>query len=65
MIASHHGRSTYGSPREPMFPEAFVLYYADEFSSKVSRIVDFVGNSKTSSGDFAYSRRDERGIYLR
>jgi len=64
VIASHYGRLSYGSPREPMFPEAFAIYYADELSSKLSRILDFVESHRSDAGDFAYSRRDERSIYL-
>jgi 3'-5' exoribonuclease len=64
VIASHYGRLSYGSPREPMFPEAFAIYYADELSSKLSRVLDFVESHRSDAEDFAYSRRDERSIYL-
>jgi len=63
IIASHYGRLEYGSPREPMFPEAFAVYYADELSAKLSRISEFVEAHKED--DFAYSVRDKRNIYLR
>ena len=34
MILSHHGELEYGSPKQPQFPEAWVLYYADECDAK-------------------------------
>lgn len=63
IIASHYGKLEYGSPREPMFPEAFAVYHADELSAKLSRISEFVEAHKED--DFVYSVRDKRSIYLR
>jgi len=60
----NNGKLEYGSPREPMFPEAFAVYYADELSAKLSRIMDFV-SAQEDREDFAYSARDRRSIYLR
>jgi 3'-5' exoribonuclease len=38
MIASHHGREEFGSPRPPMFREALVLHYLDDLDSKMGAI---------------------------
>ncbi len=65
MITSHHGKVEYGSPKEPMFPEAVVIYYADEMSSKIAEILDFVEQSKDSTEDkFSYNRRHKRNILV-
>lgn len=34
-ILSHHGKLEFGSPKEPMFPEALVLHALDELDSKL------------------------------
>ena len=66
MIASHHGKTEYGSPKEPMFPEAVALNYLDELSSKITWIMEFVDNAKEETEDeFMYDKRQGRNIYLR
>ena len=66
MITSHHGKIEYGSPKEPMFPEAVALYYADEMSSKIAEILEFVELSKDDTEDeFIYNRRHKRNILLK
>lgn len=35
MILSHHGHLEYGSPKEPLFPEALLLHYLDDLDSKM------------------------------
>jgi 3'-5' exoribonuclease len=35
IILSHHGKLEFGSPKEPMFPEALVVHYLDELDSKL------------------------------
>ncbi len=51
IMLSHHGKLEYGSPKEPMFPEAMVVYYADEMSSKIAEILDFMDESKEETED--------------
>lgn len=66
IMASHHGRVEYGSPKEPMFPEALVVYYADELSSKLAEMTEFVNESKLSTeDDFMYHKRSGRNILLK
>jgi 3'-5' exoribonuclease len=66
MIVSHHGKKEYGSPKEPMFPEAVVLYYADELSSKTSEMIEFVKDARQDTeDDFMYHRRYGRNILLK
>ncbi|HXZ33677.1 MAG TPA: OB-fold nucleic acid binding domain-containing protein [Terriglobales bacterium] len=35
MIISHHGQYEFGSPKQPMFPEALMLHYLDDLDSKI------------------------------
>jgi 3'-5' exoribonuclease len=66
VIVSHHGKVEYGSPKEPMFPEALAVYYADELSSKLAEMVEFVKESKTATeDDFMYHKRSGRNILLK
>lgn len=34
-ILSHHGKLEFGSPKEPLFPEALVVHYLDDLDSKL------------------------------
>lgn len=51
MIVSHHGKLEYGSIKEPMFPEAVALYHADEMSSKISEMFNFINEKKNETED--------------
>ncbi|MEM3364003.1 MAG: HD domain-containing protein [Candidatus Micrarchaeia archaeon] len=63
---SHHGKNDYGSPKEPMFPEAAALHYADETSAIVAEMLDFVSEYRDITlDDTMYSRTLRRNIYLR
>jgi 3'-5' exoribonuclease len=35
IILSHHGKLEFGSPKEPLFPEALVIHYLDDLDSKL------------------------------
>ncbi|MFH1229298.1 MAG: HD domain-containing protein [Candidatus Aenigmatarchaeota archaeon] len=66
IIISHHGSNELGSPKEPMFPEALAVYYADEMSSKISEITEYVEDNKEETEDeFKYHYKKERNIFLR
>ena len=36
IIISHHGQLDFGSPKEPMFPEALAVHYLDDLDSKLA-----------------------------
>lgn len=38
LIASHHGKEEFGSPRPPLFREALVLHYLDDLDSKMGAV---------------------------
>ncbi len=66
MLTSHHGKNEFGSPKEPMFPEALAIYYADELSSKMSEMTEFIESAKEDTeDDFMYSRRKNMNIFLK
>ena len=66
IVISHHGRNEYGSPKEPMTAEAITVYYADESSSKIAEMVEFIKTSREDTEDeFMYHRRKQHNIYLR
>jgi 3'-5' exoribonuclease len=47
IILSHHGHTEYGSPKTPQFPEAFVVYYADELDAKVDYALKLKKEART------------------
>ena len=57
LILSHHGSLEFGSPVEPMFPEAIALNRIDECDSKVKRAIQL----KHESG----SKGDDEFVYIR
>lgn len=63
IILSHHGKGEYGSPREPQFPEAAVVHYADEMDAKIFQYIRIKEDADTE--DFhVYSKRLGQ-IYLK
>ena len=50
IILSHHGRLEYGSPKTPMFLEAFIVAAIDDLDSKINSIARFI-ESERSSGE--------------
>jgi len=66
IIISHHGKLEYGAPKEPMFPEAVAVHYADELSSKLAEMTEFINSSKTDTeDDFMFHKRSQKNIFLR
>jgi len=66
IIISHHGSTELGSPKEPMLPEAVAVYHADELSSKLAEITEYIEDNKTETeDDFKYHYKKNRNIFLR
>jgi 3'-5' exoribonuclease len=66
LLASHHGKLDFGSPKEPMTPEALALYYADELSSKLSETIEFIKENKEKTEDESmYHSKKGINIFLR
>jgi 3'-5' exoribonuclease len=55
MMLAQHGKREYGSPKEPMFPEALCVYLADEMDSRLYQMIDFKEKMITED-NFAYSK---------
>ena len=58
IVLSHHGRLEYGSPKTPMFLEAFLVAAIDDLDSKINTISMFMKNEReaTSGTDERWSK---------
>ncbi len=52
IIVAHHGELQFGSPKEPMFPEALVVHYLDNLDSKLQSMRSQYAADKDRPGDF-------------
>ncbi|MDE3179111.1 MAG: HD domain-containing protein [Acidobacteriota bacterium] len=52
IILSHHGQLEFGSPKEPMFPEALVVHSLDELDSKLESMRAQYEAEKGQDGDW-------------
>jgi len=52
MILSHHGKVEFGSPKEPMFPEALLLHFLDEIDSKLEAMRSQYATDRDRPGDW-------------
>jgi 3'-5' exoribonuclease len=52
IILSHHGQLEFGSPKEPMFPEALVVHYLDNLDSKLESMRAQYAADKDREGEW-------------
>ncbi len=52
MILSHHGKLEFGSPKEPMFPEALLIHFLDEIDSKLEAMRAQYATDRERAGDW-------------
>lgn len=52
IILSHHGELQFGSPKEPLFPEALVVHLLDNLDSKLQSMRTQYATDKERPGDF-------------
>ncbi len=52
MILSHHGKMEFGSPKEPMFPEALLVHFLDEIDSKLQAMRVQYATDQDRPGDW-------------
>jgi len=65
MILSHHGEIEWGSPKQPLFPEALVLHYADNLDSKMEMMRQVYAKYRGQNKQWSdYHPFLEREIYL-
>lgn len=66
IILSHHGKIEYGSPKTPMFLEAFLVAAIDDLDSKINTI-DMFMKSERATGDrwSKYNQLFDRYFFLK
>ncbi len=52
IILAHHGQLEFGSPKEPMFPEALTVHYLDDLDSKLASMRATYETNKNNPGDW-------------
>jgi len=66
MILSHQGKKEYSVPVEPVFEEAFVLYFLDEIDSKLNAMDRIRNKPDNDDAEFsAYVNLLQTQLYLR
>ena len=68
LILSHHGKLEFGSPVEPMTPEAEILHFADNTSAKVASFTEAMANPENFPAGEQVSAKtlwelDKRRVY--
>ena len=64
-MLAHQGHKEFSSPVEPMIPEGFILYYADEMDSKLNAVERIVMKAKEEGERWSsYVRLLNRYIYV-
>ncbi|MGH9430553.1 MAG: 3'-5' exoribonuclease YhaM family protein [Terriglobia bacterium] len=57
LVLSHHGKTEFGSPKEPVFPEALVVHYLDDLDSKLESMREQYETDKDRQGDWTSRSR--------
>lgn len=57
IILAHHGKLEFGSPKEPMFPEALVVHYLDDLDSKLESMRQQYEADRRVPGDWTTRNR--------
>jgi len=63
IILSHHGKAEYGSPKQPQFPEAVAVYYADECDAKLALYLRLKKEANTEDS-WVWSRKIKGHVYM-
>ena len=64
ILLSHHGKKEWGSPVEPMFPEALAVHEADDIDAKLDNMITKREDAVTED-DWIWDARHNRLIYLK
>jgi len=64
ILLAHHGKKEWGSPVEPMLPEALAVHMADDIDAKLDYMVAKREDAVTED-DWIWDHRLQRLIYLR
>lgn len=66
IILSHHGKLEYGSPKTPMFLEAFIVAAIDDLDSKINTIGLFMKNERETGERWSrYHQLFDRYFFLK
>ncbi len=66
IILSHHGKLEYGSPKTPMFLEAFIVAAVDDFDSKINTLDRFLKAERETGERWSrYHQLFDRYFFLR
>jgi 3'-5' exoribonuclease len=57
LVLSHHGKAEFGSPKEPLFPEALVVHYLDDLDSKLQSMWEQYETEKDRPGQWTGRNR--------
>jgi len=57
LILAHHGKLEFGSPKEPMFPEALLIHHLDDLDSKLESMRAQFITDKNRVGDWTARNR--------
>jgi 3'-5' exoribonuclease len=64
ILLAHHGRKEWGSPVDPMFPEALLVHEADDLDAKLENMITKREEAVTED-DWIWDQRHGRLIYLK
>ncbi len=64
ILLAHHGRKEWGSPVEPLFPEALLVHEADDLDAKLDNMITKREEASTED-DWIWDSRHGRLIYLK
>lgn len=64
ILLAHHGKKEWGSPVEPLFPEALAVHEADDLDAKLDNMITKRKEASTDD-DWFWDGRHNRLIYLR
>jgi 3'-5' exoribonuclease len=65
MILSHHGETEWGSPKQPLFPEALILHFVDNLDAKIEMMKQVFEKHRGKNRQWSdYHPYLEREIYL-
>jgi 3'-5' exoribonuclease len=66
IILSHHGKIEYGSPKTPMFLEAFIVAAIDDLDSKINTIQTFIHSERETGERWSkYNQLFDRYFFLK
>lgn len=63
LILAHHGKLDYGSPKEPMTKEAYVLSMLDEVDAKMNLLNNILNNLEDNEMSLAINGFDKRRFF--